>query len=266
MVKKPKPFLIIIRASGERTVDNLKQQLERTKKPIDVIVVLDSKVSFEKKMEEGFKEALGHKTNFTLFIDGDILVKSDFIKKIKKITFLLNPNDLGFGIRLWDRFYNCPKFRGAHIYRTNLLQKALNYIPDEGLQLRPETYVKKRMQEEGYLWRNNISNYIGGIHDFFQIPQDIYYKFLIRSKRSPEDISVLEELFRKKNYLNDFKIALKGLEDGKKKDKITNNKFTYRYPEIPNNVRRYLFKTTFEIDMIIFTKKILRYLNSIISL
>ena len=154
------------------------------------------------------------------------------ILQIKKQVENLKESDLGFGLRLWDRFYDRPKFRGLHIYRTSLLGKAISMIPSANLELRPESFTKQKLKENGHAWRNDMSNYVAGVHDYYQKPDDIYYKFLVRSKRSEQDLKELKQKFRSSSH-KDFAVALKGIEDWEKMTDITNNKFLYKYKDKP---------------------------------
>lgn len=230
--KKPQPFTFIIRASGEATVEKLQHQLSKQISGGDQLITLDDEVSFEEKLRQGYEMAIKVNNKLSIFIDGDILLRGNAVKRIRSISEKLDESDFGFGLRLWDRFYNQPKFRGLHIYNTKFLGDALKYIPRSGEQKRPESFVKEKMREQGYRWRNDISFYVAGIHDFYQNPQDIYYKFLVRSKRSPHDISKLKTIFQDDSSIPDYKIALQGLNDGETIDKLLNNKYLYHKNEL----------------------------------
>lgn len=218
---------IIVRATGESTTQILMKQLKKQLTPKDCLFVIDKEECFEDKLKRGFELGVQKGKDFTVFIDADILLRRNAIKQIKKHIEKLDATDLGFGLRLWDRFYDRPKFRGLHIYRTALLDKAISCVPAPNLELRPESFTKQKLKEEGHAWRNGISLYVAGIHDFFQKADDIYYKFLVRSKRSEKDLEDLKQKFRS-NPDKDFKIALQGIEDGEQMIDITNNKFLYK--------------------------------------
>lgn len=230
--KKKPPFTFIIRASGEATAENLKAQLSKKISKGDTLLMLDDEVSFEVKLRQGFDLAIKINNEFSVFIDGDILLRSNAVKRIRRIASKLEVSDLGFALRLWDRFYDRPKFRGLHIYKTELLKNALRHIPKIGEQMRPESHVKEKMAAQGHTWHEYLSLYVAGIHDFYQNPQDIYYKFLVRSKRSVVDIRELKNTFQSQPLNLDYKIALKGLEDGAKMDEVLNNKYLYVSDEL----------------------------------
>ena len=163
-------------------------------------------------------------------------------------------------LRFKNKFYDAPKFRGLHVYNTKLLERAIEFIPLSGLQLRPESYVKKEFKKKGYLWRNDISQYVAGIHDFYQTPKDIYYKFLVRSKRSSNDIKNLKFIFKSKQSILDYKIALKGLEDGEKMDLVFNNKYIYNLGHFNHeNVIENSRNESYKNDFLILKKLLKRY-------
>lgn len=227
-IRSKQSITFIIRASGEATVHDLKLQLKKQTSFNDVIITLDDEVSFELKLRQSYKKAIEIDNEISVFIDGDILLRTNAVNRIRKIAKSLEDTDFGFGLKLWDRFYDRPKFRGLHIYNTKLLNEALKFIPDQGKQLRPESYVKDQMKEiSGKRWRNDFSLYIAGLHDFYQKPQDIYYKFLVRSKRSTGDIQELKTIFKSKLTIVDYKMALKGLEDGEQMEEVLNDKYLY---------------------------------------
>lgn len=255
MSKEP-VLTVVIRATGESTLKALESQLEEQLGHHDHLLVLDDYVSFEKKLEQGFKLAIQMNTEYSVFIDADILLRRNAIKKIKAFTKLLDDSDLGFGLLLWDRFYGKAKYRGLHVYRTRYIKQLLGYIPEEGTHLRPESYVKREMMGKGHEWRNNLTKYVVGIHDFYQKPEDIYYKFLIRAKRSSQDLAHLKKRFTKNNH-TDFKIALKALDDSTKYMAIKNNKFEYRNTK--KERREELVNISGRVDLIVLKNLILRY-------
>ncbi len=241
---------IVVRSTGEATLNRLLLQIERQKNNNDILILLDENVCFEKKLKLGYEKALEIDNEFTVFIDADILLRRYVLKKIRKIIVTLPDNSLGFGLRLWDKFYNRPKYRGLHIYKTELLSKAISFIPLETKELRPESFVKEQMNSLGFKWRNGVTEYIAGIHDYNQNLKDIYYKFLIRAKRSSNDIEELKKNFASHKDL-DFKIALKGLVDSEKIKDIYNDKFKYNLHDVSvvnpsktkiNNVDFFVFK------------------------
>jgi len=209
-----KPISIIIRASGEKTLGALVNQINKFKTKDDDLVILDDTLSFEKKLHNSFLEAIRLNNEFALIIDADILLSCNIRKLIDTCIIKLNNDDLGFGLKLFDKFYGSIKYRGIHVYRVSMLHEILDFLPEEGKELRPESFIKEKAKEFGYHWRNNISDKIVGLHDYFQNYEDIYYKFFIRAVRSNTDVEKLKSRFESIKYDDDYKVALKGLNDG----------------------------------------------------
>ena len=256
--QKKQSLTIIVRATGEATTQVLVNQLELQLTAHDCLYVLDKEECFEDKLKRGFELAVREGKDFTVFIDADILIRRHALKKIKKLIKKLEDTDLGFGLRLWDRFYERPKFRGLHVYRTVLLEKAISAVPAPNLELRPESFTKQKLKEVGHAWRNDLTFYVAGIHDFYQKAEDVYYKFLVRSKRSEQDLKELKQKFRLA-YDTDFKIALQGIEDGEKMTDVTNNKYLYKNNNRFKNLNLNLYYKKQSIDWIVLNKLIKYY-------
>ena len=246
---------VIVRASGEATTPYLMKQLNKQVTSDDNLSVIDNQESFEMKLKQGFEKAFKINNPFSVFIDADILVRSNVITKIRSLCFKLNDNDLGFGLRLWDRFYDQPKFRGLHIYQTKFLKLAIKHIPDVGDTIRPESFTKNSLSENNVRWNNNLTRYVAGIHDYGQYSADIFYKFLIRKERSDEkEIFKLKKTINQRVYSKDFEVAMKALNYTTDK-KITNQKSKYHdvlkifdknsQLDMPNNIDMYLLKKLF---------------------
>ena len=120
---------IIVRSSNENTSDFLIDDLTKRITSDDKLVVLNKKEPFVEKLFDSFKTALSLSKDFTIIIDADILLKKGFIKKVKSITKTLQSNCFGFGLKVFDRFYNRPKYRGIHIYRTSSIPNILSFFP-----------------------------------------------------------------------------------------------------------------------------------------
>src|SRR5690606_29820791 len=121
------------------------------------------------------------------------------------------------------------------------------------------SFVKSIMKKGGRLWRNNLSFYIAGLHDFYQHPSDIYYKFLIRSKRSSSDLRKLQSIFKAAPLNADFQIAQQGLDDGNTLEVVFNNKYLYTNgPKIEKHQSKENINSFF-IDILILKRLIQHY-------
>lgn len=114
---------------------------------------------------------------------------------------------------VYDKFYNGPRQAGNHLYRTSLLKKALTFIPEEGLNIRPEAHVLEQMDIHGFP-RAKI-NQVLGLHDFEQYYSDIYRKSFIQAYKH---LNYAEKMvtYWKEMFLvdKDFEVALHGFADG----------------------------------------------------
>lgn len=232
---------IIIRTTGEPTLYGLIEQLQvqfGKKTPLKIVTA----DSFGKVLMLSYEEAISLKKEWSLIIDGDILVGWHFKSSLKRASKKVSPHALGFGLRVFDRFYDRPKFRGVHIYRSAYLEEASDYLSNAQNQLRPETFVKECMQLSGKNW--DSFNTVVGLHDFFQKPEEIFAKMAIRAHRSPNDmqhlIAKISHYARKGEA--DFQYALAGLQYGISlpKEEIKNERnfyaqaFNKQFPALSN--------------------------------
>ena len=248
---------MIIRATDEATLPALHKQLQAQKLEGDQLTVLNQQEKFEKKLIRSYELAVQQHLPYTLLIDADILVVQRFRKKVDQVVQQLSSSDFGFGLRLFDRFYQKGKYRGIHIYRTELLPKALEFLPLKSETLRPESFVKSQMAGIGSPWRNNISEKIVGLHDYFQYSHDVFYKYFVRAFRSEEDLEQLIPRFKRLDH-PDFRSALAGVQAGLGNEvPFTNNKgrilqackVPVEYTasqEIPENIDGLLCKAIFK--------------------
>lgn len=240
----PQSLSVIIRSRNESTTNILYKQLQNQLLTNDTLYLLNDPVPFEEKLRQSYEVSINDGRPYSVIIDADILVCPGFISKVKKLIPLLSEQDLGFGLKILDKFYGAPKYRGIHIYNVKLLPLALKYIPVTGQELRPESYVKDKMGLHNHKWANGISNDIYGIHDYFQNFDDIFCKFAIRSHRSASDFCYLNNRFNKYGSM-EYKVASKALKYGTTIDNqlIENNRdifstvFAQLFPELQTHKR-----------------------------
>ena len=221
---------IAVRATGERTCAQLCDQIRKQSRRGDVVHVFNTPEPFVDKMQSVYRWCLEQNKPVSLIIDADILIRPTLLKTIRRVAKRMAHSDAGFGIQLFDRFFHRPKFRGIHVYKTACLPLFLNELPHVVNDLRPETAVKKRVENQGYKWKNDLLTfYVGGLHDFHQWHRDIYFKMLVRSHRSPDLVAI--------NYIPDdgskeYVFAKQGLEDGAARSDLQLDKQQYVNPGI----------------------------------
>ena len=213
-MEKSNKISIVVRSSGENTSRTLIKILEKNKNENDSLVVLSDHEPFHEKLYKSLFTALKLSNKFSIIIDADILVRDGFLKKIKNLTKSLPVNNSGFGVKVFDYFYNRPRYRGIHVYRTSSIEDILSYFPIKKGLLRPEKYVKDKLKMENELeWNNNFSPYVGGVHDFYQYNKDIVYKMYIRALREKDDVELIKDLAMEGNKVEKESIFL-GLKLG----------------------------------------------------
>lgn len=203
---------VIIRSCGERTTEYCRNII--SKQVFNENIFIINETPFSKAVEKTFTIGIKQKKKWTLAIDADVLVRSDGIKLLLENANKLDDNYFIIQGKILDFLFGYAKNGGPHLYRTNHLNEALKLIPKEGKTFRPESYTYGLMEQRGY--KSLYIDSIIAIHDYEQYFVDIYRKAFLHSKKHKENNKYLEKrwnLFTRSNI--DFKIALKGLEDGK---------------------------------------------------
>ena len=152
---------IIIRSTNENTSKLLVNDLNKQINNKDSLVLIEDESNFEKKLYNSLIKAYDINNSFSVIIDADIIVRNNFIKKVKYLSSQLPNGISGFCIKIFDKFYNRPKFRGVHIYNTKLIPHFLSLFPisdkrdiitNDGKVLnaieRPEAYLKKNVEKK----------------------------------------------------------------------------------------------------------------------
>lgn len=200
---------IIIRHAGEPTLAFLQKQVHFffARVPVEVI----SAGSFEQTLKLSYEKGLAIEATWIVMFDADILLSDSFVPLLANAIKSTPDDAFGFSFRVWDRFYDAPKYRGVHVYKRRYLAEALPYIPISA-SLRPETEVKQRMARQGHAWVT-YGNVVG-LHDFFQRPEDIFAKMAMRAHRSSKDLDDLKTRFQLRSSEFDFRVAAAGIRYG----------------------------------------------------
>lgn len=178
---------VVIRSSNERTEAVCEYLVKQQVKENNVVTVHERPFShaLRRSLEIGIDAGL----DWTLCVDADLLVAQDAIGQlIEELSSYPETVLGGHGIIL-DKFYGGTKHAGPHLYRTSLLDKMLQAIPDASVDLRPETYAKSVVSARGHSWIQ--LRHIAAIHDFEQYYSDIYRTMIVRANKSREAIPTL---------------------------------------------------------------------------
>lgn len=220
---------VIIRSVGERTEKTCKFLLDQEVGQENVFVVHEA--PFSKALRKSFEIGIEQGNKWTLCTDADVLIKKgglksfiDFANQLPDSTFKIYP----FFV---DKLFNIYRDGGLHLYRTSLLAQAIELIPEEGVDLRPESHVYLKMKELGYEVIG--APFLLAIHDYQQYHRDIFRKCYIHAHKWVDWMPHFIKYWREKSKLDkDFQVALWGLSSGiSKVDNIRINKDLVPYED-----------------------------------
>ena len=202
---------IFIRGIGERTEELCRVLIEKQVPAKQVTLVREA--PFSKALELCFKEGIRKDRKWTLCIDADILIRTNAIKDL--ISFA-NEQDISiFKIvpYMLDHFFGTYRAGGMHLYRTSMLEMAIDLIPAEGESLRPESTVFLGMEKLGF--GMIPAPLLLSLHDYEQYYMDIFRKCFVFAHKWESWLPEFVSLWRQQMDVNeDFKYALLGLAAG----------------------------------------------------
>lgn len=202
---------VIIRSVGERT-ESLCRQLVLQQVPEENVRIV-SNTPFSATLKDSFNEGIESRLKWTLCVDADVLLCPEAIGRLVAMAEKTGDGVCEIQGLILDKFFGGSRHGGPHLYRTSLLPKALDLIPGEGTDLRPEYYTLQAMKASGHPWVRKSE--VLGVHDFEQYYCDIYRKCFVQAHKH----DYLAELFirywrRMAREDSDFKAALIGFAAG----------------------------------------------------
>lgn len=202
---------IVVRTAGERTIEICKKMIEEQGYTGNIF--LTSEVPFSKAIRKAFEIGIAEGRVWTFCVDADLLLREESISKL--LQFAENQPQNVFEVQgfVYDKFFNIPRQAGNHLYRTSMLTQALKLIPSEGLDIRPESYMLRSMQDRGFPYVH--FPVIIGLHDFEQFYFDIYRKAFVQAHKHLQYTENMVPLW-KDNIKSDmdYEVALRGFTDG----------------------------------------------------
>lgn len=202
---------VIVRAADERTVDTCRKLIEEQGYPHKVYIT--NEVPFSAAVQKAFEIGISEKRKWTLCVDADVLLRRNSI--VSLVTFADSQQANAFVIQgdVQDKFFPFSREAGNHLYRTSLLAKALPLIPDEGKDIRPESYVIRTMDEKGHP-KISFPDVIG-LHDYEQFYLDIYRKSFVQARKHLQYTDLIIPLWKEKmDADDDYEIALSAFANG----------------------------------------------------
>jgi len=210
----PETITVVLRYSGERTVDRCKTLIEKEVEKDHIVAI--SEAPFSKALTRSFEIGIERNRPWTLTVDADVLLRSDAISELLRIGEQLDENVFEVQGNILDKFSGGPRPGGPKLFRTALLKAALKHIPPRNSATRPEGHTIQRMASQGFPCL--MIDAIFGLHDHEQWNRDIYRKaFFHTHKFAPAVQHYWLPLWERMSSEDpDFQIALIGADAGRK--------------------------------------------------
>jgi hypothetical protein len=204
---------VIIRTAGERTTE-LCYHLVCAQVPPENIVVINE-YPFRRAAQRSFEIGVELGRPWTLCLDADILLRNNAVQALRAWALAAPSNVVYVQGAILDKIFGGPRRAGPYFHRTSLLPRVLEYMPAEGVSLRPDTDAAMRLETLGYcrLQRDVII----AVHEFEQYYRDIYRKAFVHAHKHVEHVTYFEDLWHRLAACDsDYHVALWGLLDGRR--------------------------------------------------
>jgi hypothetical protein len=196
---------------GERTEHACRELLLQQVENGNIFVA--NNAPFSATLADSYRIGIERGRPWTLCIDADVLVTSGAVRRLVEAASRADATVCEIQGLVLDKFFGVRRPAGNHLYRTSLLPKALDLIPREGTDIRPEHHTLNRMAAEGHPW--NQTSLVVGVHDFEQSYRDIFRKCYVHARKHLGLVHPLVEYWRTMaSHDGDFRMALKGLAAG----------------------------------------------------
>lgn len=202
---------VVIRAAGERTEAICHNLLAQQIAEENIIVIREA--PFAAALAASYRAGIERNRPWTLCIDADVLVRPTAVADLLHIGEEADENVFEVQGLVLDKLTGGPRPAGNHLYRTSLLSKALELVPLNEEDIRPEYYTLKAMKTLGYPWLQ--CPVLVGLHDFEQYYRDIFRKCYIHAHKHVKWLQWLLPYWRRVAHIDkDFQVALWGTAAG----------------------------------------------------
>lgn len=170
---------VIIRSTNERT-ESCCMAIVAKQVPAGNIVIIHE-TPFSKAVKTTFATGVDRNKKWTLAVDADILLTRNAVAEMIGRAELKPSHTFVYQGCVLDRLFNDIRPGGPHLYRTSLLQQAIEHIPTDSDNLRPESYTYSKMAAIGFHFYQESEIY--GVHDYEQYKRDLYRKSFVHAKK-----------------------------------------------------------------------------------
>lgn len=217
---------VVIRSVGERTSNYTYETIKKDLPAAHIYIINIS--PFEDAIRKCFELASGNNSKYLVTIDGDILLKPNAINDLIIFADKQSSKTIVTTGLVFDKFLNCYKKAGNHIYNTKYLDQLIKNIPRAGTKYRPESTCIKNVAEKNKLKRVTAPFAIG-LHDFEQYYRDVYRIFFLHAHKRSREVLLKVNEWKEKGIIleNDYMLASEAIFDGvrSKERAITDNNF-----------------------------------------
>jgi hypothetical protein len=203
---------VVIRSVGERTEQLCQELILAQGIPTENLFII-REAPFSAALHKSFEIGIANGLPWTLCNDADVLLRPGSINKMLSIAETHDQAILEFQGLVIDKFFGGPRPGGPHLYRTNLIIKAMEHFEVARGKLRPESVLLNTMKSKGYPWLSLPE--VFGLHDSFQYYKDIYRKCFVFAHKN----QALRDLFlsiwsMQIPHDRDFQVAFMGFAAG----------------------------------------------------
>ncbi len=203
-------LIVVIRSSGERTEEMCRKLVLREISADRVHVV--RQFPFESTLRASYTIGGNSDAKWMMTIDADVLLRMGAIQDFLSEAEQLPDHFFHTEGLIYDKLTGRYRKAGHRMYRTSMLGKALDLIPELGSEIRPEFTTVNRMADAGHLSRETSTIY--GIHDFEQFYEDVYRKCFVHARKHRDWVGGLISYWQSNLNDTDFRVALRALYDG----------------------------------------------------
>lgn len=203
-------FVVVIRSAGERTTELCQKIVSKQISEESIHVI--NEVPFESALKKCYQIGIASDKKWMITIDADILPVKSMICDLSNHAKNMSDDVIMFSGLVYDKFLFKYRRAGLRVYRTKYLKEALSYIPEDGVEIRPENYTINVMVSKGC--KKEYTETVTAIHDFEQYYRDIYRTCFIHAVKHPEVFKLLKKWQKISEQDFDFKVAIKGALDG----------------------------------------------------
>ena len=207
--------IFVIRSVNERTESVceklIREQLNQFNSTAEIIMIRE--VPFSKTLKKSFELGIESGCKWMFSVDADILMRPCSIQNMLEQAEKAAQNVCQIQSYMLDKFFGGVRSGGVHIYRCSMLSRAIHFIPEEGRDIRPETFTLNQMKKSGY--PSLIAPYVVGTHDDEQYNFDIYRKMFVQGFKHLDRAELLVKHWKvNKTQDPDFQVALRAFSDG----------------------------------------------------